>query len=115
MLIPVHFFPNYGEILAKFLSNHPCQFLVKSLLILALLAYISPIPQVENCKRYGAHVVIHGADLGESKHHALRLAKKMGFMYINGYDHPHILAGKGWGAHVANQIIYTPHIKGDKP
>jgi threonine dehydratase len=49
--------------------------------------------QVENCKRYGAQVVIHGADLGESKQHALRLAKKFGFMYINGYDHPHILAG----------------------
>jgi threonine dehydratase len=48
---------------------------------------------VENCKRYGAHVVIHGADIGESRHHALKLAKKYGFMYINGYDHPHILAG----------------------
>jgi threonine dehydratase len=48
---------------------------------------------VENCKRYGAHVVIHGADIGESRHHALKLAKKYGFLYINGYDHPHILAG----------------------
>jgi threonine dehydratase len=49
---------------------------------------------VENCKRYGATVVIHGADIGESRHHALKLAKKYGFMYINGYDHPHILAGR---------------------
>ncbi len=49
---------------------------------------------MENCKRYGATVVIHGADIGESRHHALKLAKKYGFMYINGYDHPHILAGR---------------------
>ena len=33
---------------------------------------IAPIMKVENCKKYGATVIIHGANMGESKEHALR-------------------------------------------
>lgn len=73
--------------------------------VTVVMPIVAPIMKVENCKRYGAHVVIHGADIGESRQHALRLAKKYSFMYINGYDHPHILAGQGtMGLEVLDQV-----------
>ena len=55
---------------------------------------VAPIMKVENCKNYGATVIIQGADIGESRTHALKIAKKKGLMYVNGFDHPHILAGQ---------------------
>ncbi|XP_023338586.1 uncharacterized protein LOC111709202 [Eurytemora carolleeae] len=73
--------------------------------VTVVMPIVAPIMKVENCKRYGASVVIHGSDLGESKSHALRLAKKYGFLYINGYDHPQILAGQGtMGLEILDQV-----------
>merc|ERR1711973_9270 len=61
--------------------------------------------KVEKCKRYGARVIIHGDDIGESRLHALKLGKKYGFMYIIGYDHPNILAGQGtMGLEILDQV-----------
>ena len=45
---------------------------------------VAPIMKVENCKKFGATVVINGADIGESREHALVIAKKKGYMYVNG-------------------------------
>ncbi|KAK3740702.1 hypothetical protein QZH41_019068 [Actinostola sp. cb2023] len=50
---------------------------------------------IEVCKKYQATVIVNGADIIEAKDIALRLAKTNGQEYINGYDHPHILAGQG--------------------
>ena len=36
--------------------------------------------------------------------HALKLARKYGLEYINGYDHPNILAGTGCQN---NNVLYT--------
>lgn len=33
--------------------------------------------------------------MSEAKEMAIKLAKEHGFMYVNGYDHPHIIAGQG--------------------
>ena len=61
--------------------------------------------QVENCKKYGANVIIHGENIGESRTHALKIAAKRGFMYVNGYDHPNILAGQGtMGLEILTQV-----------
>ena len=44
---------------------------------------VAPIMKVENCKKFGATVVINGADIGESREHALVIGKSQGLMYVN--------------------------------
>ncbi|CAD5112637.1 DgyrCDS1851 [Dimorphilus gyrociliatus] len=73
--------------------------------VTVVMPIIAPIMKVTNCKSYGANVIVHGADLGEAKTHALKLAKIKGYTYINGYDHPHIIAGQGTcGLEILEQV-----------
>merc|ERR1711988_405728 len=66
---------------------------------------VAPIMKVENCKKFGAHVIIHGADIGEARERALQIGKEKDFMYINGFDHPNILAGAGtMGLEIIEQV-----------
>ena len=51
--------------------------------------------KISNCRSYGALVIVEGTDLSESKKIAMKLGKMFGLTYINGYDHPNILAGQG--------------------
>jgi len=73
--------------------------------VTVVMPVVAPIMKVENCKRFGATVVINGADIGESREHALVIAKKKGYMYVNGFDHPDILAGQGtMGLEILEQV-----------
>ena len=45
---------------------------------------IAPIMKVQNCKVFGANVIVAGEDLGESKKIAMSLSKKYGMTYVNG-------------------------------
>merc|ERR1719322_2337939 len=66
---------------------------------------VAPIMKVENCKKFGANVIIHGADIGEARERALQIGKEKDFMYINGFDHPNILAGAGtMGLEIIEQV-----------
>ncbi|XP_046864507.1 L-threonine dehydratase catabolic TdcB-like [Xenia sp. Carnegie-2017] len=57
------------------------------------------------CRNYGAKVWQKGYDLAEAKEFAIKLAREEGMMYVNGYDHPHILAGQGTiGLEILEQI-----------
>ena len=47
------------------------------------------------CRQLGANVILHGKSFGHAKSFAMHLAKNAGAVYVNGYDHPHILAGQG--------------------
>lgn len=48
---------------------------------------------------------LQGVDMGEAKKIALRMAHETGLTYINGYDHPHIMAGQGTiGLEIAEQV-----------
>ena len=50
-------------------------------------------------------ILIKGKDIGESREFAMRLAKEKSFTYINGYDHPHIIAGQGtMGLEIVEQV-----------
>ncbi|CAH8617942.1 unnamed protein product [Heterobilharzia americana] len=49
----------------------------------------------ELCQSYGGRVLLKGGNMSESKRYALKLAKMNNLPLINGYDHPHILAGQG--------------------
>ena len=41
----------------------------------------------------------------ESREHALKLGRDRGLLYVNGYDHPHILAGQGtMGLEIMEQV-----------
>ena len=56
---------------------------------------IAPIMKVSNCRSYGAIVLVEGTNMSEAKSFALKLSKMLNLNYINGYDHPNILAGQG--------------------
>ena len=53
--------------------------------VTVVMPVIAPIMKIENCKKYGATVVIFGQNLGESREKALQIAKEKDFLYINGY------------------------------
>merc|ERR1712165_600193 len=73
--------------------------------VTVVMPVVAPIMKVENCKRYGANVVIHGADIGEARVLALKIGRKKGMQYVNGYDHPNILAGQGtMGLEILDQV-----------
>ncbi|GBP85808.1 hypothetical protein EVAR_65872_1 [Eumeta japonica] len=55
----------------------------------------SPITKISKCERYGAKTILHGQTLAEAKRFAMSLANEKGMIYVNGYDHPHVVAGQG--------------------
>jgi threonine dehydratase len=63
--------------------------------ITCVMPTVAPLTKVSNCEAFGANVVIHGEHIGESKEHAYNDPAYEGMTYINGYDHPHIIAGAG--------------------
>lgn len=63
--------------------------------VTVVMPIVAPLMKVELCRSYGANVIVAGQDIGECKEQALRLGHEKGLVYINGYDHPHILAGQG--------------------
>ncbi|XP_039757851.1 L-threonine ammonia-lyase-like isoform X2 [Pararge aegeria] len=66
---------------------------------------VAPIMKIQNCRSYGANVIIHGHNMKEAKFHAMSMAKEKGLTYINGYDHPHIMAGQGTvGLEILEQV-----------
>ncbi|XP_057311655.1 putative threonine dehydratase [Hydractinia symbiolongicarpus] len=65
----------------------------------------APIMKISQCRKYGATVHVIGNDIMEAKNHAMKIAREDGLAYINGYDHPHILAGQGTcGLEIAEQV-----------
>ncbi|RVE43911.1 hypothetical protein evm_011422 [Chilo suppressalis] len=66
---------------------------------------VAPIMKIQKCQSFGANVIVHGNDMKEAKFHAMTLAKERGLTYINGYDHPHIMAGQGtMGLEILEQV-----------
>lgn len=65
----------------------------------------APLSKVGNCRRLGATVILHGADLGEAKSRADEIAAAQGLTYLSGYDAPAIIAGQGTlGLEIAAQV-----------
>ncbi|KAF2892749.1 hypothetical protein ILUMI_13424 [Ignelater luminosus] len=60
-----------------------------------VMPVVAPIMKISQCKKYNATVVVQGRDMAEAKRIALRLAKNNGLTYVNGYDHPQVIAGQG--------------------
>ena len=43
----------------------------------------------------GAEVILHGQSFDECREHAMKLSEERKLVYINGFDHPDIIAGQG--------------------
>ena len=52
--------------------------------VTVVMPVVAPIMKIENCKKFGATVVISGAHIGESRDKALVIGKAKGYMYVNG-------------------------------
>ncbi|HSH95804.1 MAG TPA: threonine/serine dehydratase, partial [Roseimicrobium sp.] len=55
----------------------------------------APSVKVENCRRYGADVVLHGATFDEAQRHALQLAERSGRTFVPPFDDLAVIAGQG--------------------
>lgn len=63
--------------------------------VTVVMPRFAPIIKVKNCRSLGADVRLHGQHIGEAKEHALALVAERSLTYINGYDHPDVIAGAG--------------------
>jgi threonine dehydratase len=63
--------------------------------VTVVMPRFAPIIKVESCRGFGAEVVLHGEHIGEAKELAMSLVEERGLTYINGFDHPDIIAGAG--------------------
>ncbi len=63
--------------------------------VTVVMPRFSPLIKVATCRRYGAHVVLHGDDFDAARAHALQRRDRDGLTYIHGFDDPAIIAGQG--------------------
>ncbi|XP_053984762.1 L-threonine ammonia-lyase isoform X2 [Hylaeus volcanicus] len=73
--------------------------------VTVVMPVVAPIMKITACRQYGATVIVDGRDMGEAKRIAFQCAKDKGLTYINGYDHPDIMAGQGTlGLEIVEQV-----------
>lgn len=63
------------------LSYHAKQLKIPATVV---MPNVAPIMKIENCRSFGANVIIHGYDMKDAKHHAMTLSKEKNLTYING-------------------------------
>ena len=72
--------------------------------VTVVMPRFAPLTKLANCRRMGAAVELHGANIGEARTHAEQIGAEKGLAYINGYDDPAIIAGQGtMGLEIAQQ------------
>jgi threonine dehydratase len=65
--------------------------------------------KVTNCRQFGARIVLHGADLNESRIEAEAIAASEGLTFIHPFDNAHVIAGQGT---IALEILeQTPSVE----
>jgi threonine dehydratase len=62
--------------------------------ITVIMPTVAPLAKVGRCRQLGANVVVHGAHILEAYQHS-QTAEFAGWEYLNGFDHPDIIAGAG--------------------
>ncbi|XP_046678956.1 L-threonine ammonia-lyase-like isoform X2 [Homalodisca vitripennis] len=73
--------------------------------VTVVMPVFAPIMKIQACYRFGGKVIVEGSNMQEARHVALVRASKLGLTYINGYDHPHIIAGQGTiGLEIIEQV-----------
>ncbi len=55
----------------------------------------APLVKVEQCRAYGARVVLHGDGFDDAKTHARALSENEGLTFVHSFDDVHVIAGQG--------------------
>lgn len=55
-----------------------------SIPVTVVMPRVAPIMKIQNCRSYGAEVIVHGNDMMEAKKHAMELAATRRLTYVNG-------------------------------
>jgi threonine dehydratase len=77
--------------------------------VTVVMPKFAALVKVTNCRHLGANVVLHGADLGESRVLAEQIAKDKGLTFIHPFDNANVMAGQGT---MALEILeQTPDVK----
>jgi threonine dehydratase len=63
--------------------------------VTVVMPRFAPLTKVSNCQHMGANVILDGANIEEARQHAMKLVAEHAYTYINGYDHPDVIAGQG--------------------
>lgn len=64
--------------------------------VIVVVPHGTPITKVDKCKTlFGATIIMKGKNINEAEKYAQTLVESKGFVYINGYDDPAVLAGAG--------------------
>lgn len=73
--------------------------------VTVVMPQFAALIKVTNCRHFGAHVVLHGADLGAARAHAEMLAARDGLTFIHPYDNLDVMAGQGtMGLEIVEQV-----------
>ncbi|RHZ27410.1 hypothetical protein DYB37_009970 [Aphanomyces astaci] len=69
--------------------------------VTCIMPTIAPLAKVKGCQELGARIILYGAHILEAK----TKADEFDLVYINGFDHPNIIAGAGtMGIEILNQV-----------
>jgi threonine dehydratase len=63
--------------------------------VTVVMPRFAALVKVANCRQFGAHIVLHGADLGEARQKAEELARERDLTFIHPFDNAHVIAGQG--------------------
>lgn len=73
--------------------------------VTVVMPRFAPLTKVSNCQQMGAEVILEGGNIEEARQHAVKLMERRGLTYINGYDHPDVIAGQGTlGLEILEQV-----------
>lgn len=62
--------------------------------VTVIMPEVAPLAKIGRCRSLGANVVVHGAHILEAFAHS-QTPEYEGWQYLNGFDHPDIIAGAG--------------------
>ncbi|HSV17160.1 MAG TPA: threonine ammonia-lyase [Casimicrobiaceae bacterium] len=63
--------------------------------VTVVMPTFAPLIKVSNCRKLGATVVLHGADLGEARAEAETRAARDGLTFLHPFDNEHVITGQG--------------------
>jgi threonine dehydratase len=73
--------------------------------VTVVMPRIAPLTKITNCQHLGATVLLEGGNIEEARLHAMTFVERKDLTYINGYDHPDIIAGQGtMGLEILDQV-----------
>jgi threonine dehydratase len=77
---------------AQGVAHHAARLGLRAVIV---MPQFTPGVKVDNTRRLGAEVILHGDTLDEARSHALAIAKEQSLTLVHPYDDPLIVAGQG--------------------